>query len=451
MSSEDSDPATVRVSYQDTLVTEEVAPGESVSISVDSDLRVGSIQERNKAVVVESVGGEGVSVVAFSEEITSADSYCILPCVFLPSLYEYYAVSVPRTQLMELVDGELEPVAARERSAFLIVSSEDSTMINLTLTQTVETAGASDLQQFGSSIRRGETVSLTLDAAKTLYISSLEDLTGSRVVSNKPLTFLSGHECGTIPQTLQFCDQMVEQVPPTSTWGRRFHTAPFLTREGSDVFIVLAAQDNTVLRGVCSQPFQEIDSTFYNIVIDHAGESRNFNVSSEEFCMFESNRPVLLTQLSLASSFDNVTNADPFMVLIPPEEQYKDSYVFRVFPSRSALDEAHYINIILPSEYSRSDLLLNGVSVSEDEWAPISCVADTERVCAYASQLVISTDTQTLTHRDPDAKFAVIIYSLGFRLGQGYSAGMTQQPIARMCTPVHFNYCFNCVCRYLDA
>ena len=413
-------------------MTEEVAPGETVSIPVDSDLRVRNIQERDKAVVVESVGGQGVGVVAFSEEITSGDSYCVLPCIFLPSLYEYYAVSVPRTQLMELVDGELEPVAARERSAFLIVSSEDSTVINLTLTQTVQTGGAADLQQFGSSIRKGETVSLTLDAARTLYVSSLEDLTGSRVVSNKPLTFLSGHECGTIPQTIQFCDQMVEQIPPTSTWGRRFHTAPFLTREGSDAFKVIAAQDNTVLSGVCSQPIQDIDPTFYNIVIDRAGESRTFNVSSVEFCVFESNRPVLLTQLSLASGFDNVTNADPFLVLIPPEEQYKDSYVFRVFPSRSALDEAHYINVLLPSEYSRSDLLLNGEPVSEDEWIPILCVANTESVCAYAAQLVISTDTQTVTHRDPDAKFSVVIYSLGFRLGQGYSAGMTQQPIARM-------------------
>ena len=200
VSSEDSDTATVRVSYQDTQVTEEVALGETVSIPVDSDMRVRNIQERDKAVVVESVGGQGVSVVAFSEEITSGDSYCVLPCIFLPSLYENYVVSVPRTQLMELVDGELEPVAACKRSAFLIVSSEDSTVINLTLTQTVQTEGAADLQQFGSSIRRGETVSLTLDAAKTLYVSSLEDLTGSRVVSNKPLTFLSGHECGTIPQ-----------------------------------------------------------------------------------------------------------------------------------------------------------------------------------------------------------------------------------------------------------
>ena len=73
--------------YQDTQVTEEVAPGETVSIPVDSDLRVRNIQERDKAVVVESVGGQGVSVVAFSEEITSGDSYCVLPCIFLPDLY----------------------------------------------------------------------------------------------------------------------------------------------------------------------------------------------------------------------------------------------------------------------------------------------------------------------------------------------------------------------------
>ena len=72
---------------------------------------------------------------------------------------------------------------------------------------------------FGT-IQNDRVETLVLNRMQTLYISSLDDLTGSRVVSNKPIAFISGHECGTLPNNVLFCDQLVEQIPPTSTWGR---------------------------------------------------------------------------------------------------------------------------------------------------------------------------------------------------------------------------------------
>ena len=436
VTSDATEPATIRLTYRDREEMETVLPGETVSINVDRRLRLNGIGERDKAVLVESIGGQEISVAGLSEEVTSADSFCVLPQVFLPTDYEYYAVSVPQAQLASESDGVIEILDPVEKSAFLIVSTEDKTRISLTLTQTVETEGADDLKQFGPAINRGETVTLTLDRDQTLYVSSIRDLTGSRVVSNKPITFFSGHECGTIPQTFQYCDQMIEQIPPTATWGKEFFTAPFLTRSGGDAFIVVAAQDDTRFFGVC---LNDAEGTVreMEIVISRAGQAADFNVTSDDFCRFESSKPVLLTQLSFASRFDGNINADPFMALIPPVQQYRDILNFQVFSTLTAQNESHFINVFLPSQFDRSELRLNGFPLPEVLWIPIPCDDSLEDVCAYAAQVEVMLDTQTVVHTDPEARFSVIVYSLGFRTGQGYSVGMMQRPIARTSIPLH--------------
>ena len=428
VTSDDSETANVRVSYQDTEVVREVPPGEATSVDVDSQLRLNNIGERDKAVVVESLNGQRISVVGLSEEVTSSDTFCVLPLVFLPTSYEYYAISVPKTEIQSVSEGEVEDITPEEKSAFLIVSTDDGTQISLTLTQSVSTDDADDLSQFGPMINRGETVSLTLDRDKTLYVSSVDDLTGSRVTSNKPITFFSGHECGTIPQTLQYCDQMIEQIPPTATWGREFFTAPFLTRTEGDAFVVLASDSDTVFSGVCYNRTQDTLTEVGEFIIPSAGETVNFTVSSFQVCRFLSNKPVLLAQFSLASSTDNNSNADPFMVVIPSVEQYRDSLSFKVFET---LTELHFINIFLPVAFDPSGLRFNGDPLPEDAFLPIACNSSRE-TCGFAAQVPITTDMQTVTHVDPNARLAVIVYSLGFRTGQGFSAGMALRPITRM-------------------
>ena len=406
-------------------------PGETQSVSVDFPGGEIGIGNRDRAVVVRSLKGQRIVVTGLSEEITSADTYCILPSVFLPTSYEYYAVSVPRIRIPSFSDGEMEDIIPDEKSAFMIVTTEDSTTITLTLTQSVATEGADDLSQFGVMINRGETISLTLDSEETLYISSVDDLTGSRVVSDKPITFLSGHECGSIPQTMNYCDQLIEQIPPTATWGFEFFTAPFLTREGGDAFLALAAEDDTTIFGVCASGVEITQQILYQL---DAGESQNFTISSVEFCRFVSDKPILVAQFSFASGSDGNENADPFMVLIPPRRQYRPSLSFRVFETLASLNESHYINIFLPASFETSGVRLSGQNIPEDLWEAIPCDRFFESVCGFAVQLEVSSDTQTVAHVNPEARLAVTVYSLAFRTGRGFSAGMMQLPIARKST-----------------
>ena len=47
-------------------------------------------------------------------------------------------------------------------------------------------------------INAGNTYTITLHLMQTLLIGAVDDLTGTQIVSNKPLTVISGHECGIV-------------------------------------------------------------------------------------------------------------------------------------------------------------------------------------------------------------------------------------------------------------
>ena len=218
-------------------------------VDLDNSLRLNSIRTRGNGILVRSLHGEALSVVALATEFTSTDTFKVLPCVYLPDFgYEYYAVSVPRMNVFEDYDyDEPEPLDPLGDSSIAIVASETMTTVSLNLTQTVDISTAPDLmvQIRENTIQAGSLVTVVLNRAQTLYISSEYDLSGSRVLSDKPISFISGHECGNLPDDLLFCDQLVEQIPPTSTWGKRYITAPIATRMQYDIFKVVASRQAT--------------------------------------------------------------------------------------------------------------------------------------------------------------------------------------------------------------
>ena len=402
------------------VTTYTTSRGLPTEIDLDNNLRLSSIQTRDKGIFVRSLQGEALSVVALAEEFTSVDSFKVLPCVYLPdSGYDYYAVSVPilRVELdyEEQYDGPefLDPLG---NSAIVIVASEDDTIITLNLTRRVDISAAGDLvDQIGANaIEAGRLVTLILNRMQTLYISSLDDLTGSRVVSDKPIAFISGHECGTLPSNLLFCDQLVEQIPPTSTWGRRFITTSIASRTQYDMFKVVASRDGTVFSGQCTSSG---DQLLMPVMASLArGEVAALQIASNQSCYFEANNPVLLIQFSVSSNVDGVINADPFMVIIPPVEQYRTSYEISTFQS-SAVDGENYLNILLP-ETESTCILLNDSCIST-AFTAIPCLQNSSSICARAVQIAVSPGTHSLANEDPQVAFSVVAYWHSFRVSHG--------------------------------
>ena len=395
-------------------------------ISLDKSLRTVDIGDQNNAIFVQSMDQGQLSVTALGDELTSSDTFHVLPCVYLPSQYEYYAVSVERSAITLTDDDDTFVAAPLGNSVFIIVASEGNTNVTLTPTQTVTVRP-------DVVVERGIPTTVILNRAETLFVSSPDSLTGSHIVSDKPIALFSGHECGTIPASLRFCDQMVEQIPPTSTWGKEFYTVPLRSRT-MDGYKVISSRDDNVLRGACSS--MGSTTVLPEITVPTAGQAVNFNISSDYFCHFESDYPVLLVQFSLASEIDGNTNADPFMTIVPPARQYQNSYMVDHFRGVSS-SETYYINIVLRNDpmVDRNDLRLDDESLgSEIQWTEIKCRSNLMATCAHGTQLAMDDDmTVRLSHPNSDARFMAISYTLAFRTGRGSFNGMAQEPIACTC------------------
>ncbi|MDA0199512.1 MAG: IgGFc-binding protein, partial [Bacteroidetes bacterium] len=100
--------------------------------------------------------------------------------------------------------------------------------------------------------------SITLDQGQTYLLQSDTDLTGSRVRSNSPdncLSFavMAGAKCTNVGGC-PACDHLLEQMPPTTTWGTRFVTVPYKTRK-DDLIRIMASEDGTTVTFDGGSPF----------------------------------------------------------------------------------------------------------------------------------------------------------------------------------------------------
>ena len=74
------------------------------------------------------------------------------------------------------------------------------------------------------------------------------ELTGTRIVADKPVAAFGANNCANVPVGVSFCDHIVEELTPVDTWGRRFATMPLATRSGGDTFRIVAAEAGTTVK-----------------------------------------------------------------------------------------------------------------------------------------------------------------------------------------------------------
>ena len=140
---------------------------------------------RNRSIHVSS--DQPIAVSAFNWLSGSSGEYLVLPCHdYNINKYEYYGVS---------------PTSNVGSSQVLLVGCDNDTNIIITPSEAVSLP--SDTQSSTDqlvNVPKGTPHHLVLHQGQTLYFGApLIDLTGTHIVSNKPLTVISGHECGQVP------------------------------------------------------------------------------------------------------------------------------------------------------------------------------------------------------------------------------------------------------------
>ncbi|XP_065914251.1 adhesion G protein-coupled receptor L3-like [Dysidea avara] len=358
------------------------------------------------------INSHEVTVIGQNLRYNSSDTFLCLPVTNLCLIeYVYYGISVHR--------AELSAGVSSRTSSILVVGTENDTVIKLIATQPVSfyvNESPTNINNSPVNLTAGMQYScdIKIDRLDTVYIRSFYDLTGIKIVTNKPVFVLSGHRCGRMPPDVPSCDLLIEQVPPTTLWGTEYYTAPLATRRSYTIKI-LAAYNSTVVDIYCNNTRES-----YNI---SEGKYMKKTLSVQEYCAINSTRPVLVAQFSHGQEDDTTGNGDPMMTLVPATNQYNNKFQFSTL--KSQLDFTHHINIIVLAEYYQPELIYlisGGVnrSLNMHQWTPIMFNNVTE---AYGLQMNISEGVSEVFHGNTSALMTTSVYGFAGYNAYGHPGG----------------------------
>ena len=348
----------------------------STEVSIPSTFQVESNIEQNKGIYVKAEGKSKIVVYGLSYHMYTSDAFLALPWSNLAvEEYEYYAMTYPSR-----FSGHTSDV--------LIVGCEDNTLVT-TPSNTI-----------------------TLNRLETYLIQS-SDSTGMRVTSTKPVSFFSNQKCTNIPTNITYCDHLTEQIPPTSTWGTSFYAASLLGRNSGELFRIITAKNSTTVTVNCTTFSQ---AQVYNLSV--AGNWEEFQIRPLSFCTIESTAPILVTQFAFGRTLDNITG-DPFMMMIPPVEQYSNNYVLNVLSNFST----NFITIYVATEYYQPNrIFVDDTSQVVSSWTSVYC--SNSLLCGYITRVNLTAGEHRLYHQDPHARIGVSAYGFSHDNSYGYPGGL---------------------------
>ena len=385
----------------------------TVTVSVDLLVESSRYAEREKGIHVRATAEDPIFVFVITRHFVGFGDFLAYPCIdFDRDSYEYFAISVSST--------------IRVKSQVALVGCEDDSTV--TITPSRDVILPQDAQDMGSSevtILAGESHTVTLNQMQTLLVSSssteaiVADLTGTKIVSNKPLTVISGHECGSVPESIGFCEQLAVQVPPTLTWGNEFLLAPFGGRSGRQFYKVVTAKGNSTIVYKCntSNPLATLHSD--------AGDSIIFSTESSDYCYLISSTPVFVVQLGAGGNTRDGGDGlgDPVMAIISPIQQHVSE---ARFISLDNVDfDSHFVSVTVTTSHFRSlDILLDGTPLN-CEWNKIQNLDGC--VVGYGCTMEVTGGTHTVSHACETGLLSVMAYGFDTAplLGYAYLAGLS--------------------------
>ena len=325
--------------------------------------------ERDKGIRI-SAGDKQIAVYGLSSRYASSGAFSALLCSRQNvSEYEYYGVTYE--------DG---PYGFSE---LLFVACEDDTTV-----------------RFGSEV-------ITLNQMETYLYTAERGMTGMRVVSDKPISFFSGHQCNNIPDVVGACDHILEQLPNTALWGKRFLSASLHGRSSTDIYSVVSYSPGTNVTFSCTGQSLVTLSEF-------ADNHETVVVPNNAFCAIESNNPILVVQYASGFWADGIVG-DPFMMTLPSIKQYSNNFAIIVpsqFPSS-------VVALYVPPEYYQPErIFVNDISQINADWSTIHCANQT--VCGYSAYVSVGAGQHSVYHDYVYARIGVSVYGFGLYEGIGY-------------------------------
>ncbi|HSA34072.1 MAG TPA: hypothetical protein P5077_10135 [bacterium] len=246
---------------------------------------------------------------------------------------------------------------------------------------------------------------LTLNTAGASCDSSCygPDLSGSMISASNKIAVFGGHVCTFIPASTYACDHLEHQIFPLRSWGKEFAAVRTKPRNAeADYFRILASKDGTSVSWAGGAS---------GSVTLSAGQVHEFSTTAD--FVVTANEPIMVAQF-LASQDAGADTGDPAMMLIAPNEQMRQDYIFLVAPNY----DYDRLTIVSPAD---NQITLDGGTVMDSN--TFTQIPGTPWYRQY-----VDTDdgAHTLTATKP---VALYVYGFSQYVSYAYTAGLDLQKI----------------------
>ena len=381
-----------------------------VTVNLNINLQVGSSDytDRLKGIRVFANGGSPIFILVTIEYDNLVRSgyadYLIHPNMEFAgqSSYEYVGISTSYS-------GQ----SLKDRtSQILLIGNDDGTTINIIPTQTVILPeDAQDSSSPMVPVQAGSTHNVTINRLQTLLILHPNmDLSGTRIISIKPLTVLSGHNCAQFPSDQNFCEPVFVHVPPTFTWGREFLLAAFADRTSTQLYRLVTAKESTTISRRCntSEP-REFE-------LPSAGSNTTISLPAGSYCSLSSSKPIFVVQLGAGHDTDSV--GDPVMAIVSSISGHVDRTRFITLSSSNF--PTSFISVTVQAEhFDQSQILLDGEQLS-CTWQQIYNTTSDD-VIGYGCSASVTEGVHNVVHSGDNGVLSVVAYGWNNSPQWGYA------------------------------
>lgn len=334
------------------------------------------------------VSDDEITLYGSNVRIKSADAFTSLPTDVLSG--RYIVLAYPNGYIN--ADGNR---GYDMPSEFAVIATKNGTTLNI---------------QSPAAINRrpaNQAFSVRLDSGQAYFaqasLNGPQDVSGTTINADKPVAVYGGVKRVSIPITVgNERDHLVEQLPPLETWGKEALITPHFGINSESrynaVVRVMAANDSTrwTLDGVPQQ-------------VLGAGKLVELSLTRAQHIV--ASGPILVAQYEHSSNDESGPLGDPFMMLIPPPEQFDSIYSFQCVINDEF--KAHYANVVIPTNAIRS-LRMDGAAVQ----ATFRSIPNTR--FSYA-QIQLTAGSHFAR---ADSTFGLYVYGYGVANSYGYPGGM---------------------------
>lgn len=361
---------------------------------------------------------DDITVYAHNQANTTSESFLVLPYDAIGR--SYFIMSYNSDGDYDNFPGSI--AIGSTPSQFAIVATEDSTTVIIKPKCATRINGKNTQVVV---LNRGDVYLVQADITQS---NLRNDLTGTDVKSDKPIAVFSGHQRSSLPvetpRKTSSRDMLIEQMPCVATWGKNAYIVPYaqlsdMAPSGTDLYRIMAAFDDTEVY---------IDGVLVDII--NSGEFIEGALLGPH--EVKASTSILVAQFKKTAedgtnNQGGYPNSDPFMMVIPPKEQFLNFYRFINVQSYEAgangfykkVYNYQYVNVITP-DATKSGIRLDGKALNQNNFFKIGTSG-----YSYGNFLV----TDGVHEIIGTGNFGILVYGYGPANSYGYVGGMSFKPL----------------------